>query len=152
MGKSELIAKLIESIDGGRDVAAFHLHMSVSAFNDRQYEYKGMKFFSVDQLLILQRLSGTSLVAEYFADECNSLVIPSPDVDCTGNYDLYQLLTEIDECRGELQSFIKKSTADGELDKHEESGVDSRLNKLFQKWLYLTHTVKALFKKSRGGL
>ncbi|MEA9444176.1 YmfL family putative regulatory protein [Candidatus Fukatsuia symbiotica] len=84
MEKRELINQMCERIEGGRSVAAAYLGMPESKFNNRLYESKGCRFFSIDELLALQTLSQSTLVAEYFAERSDALVVPIPsagDVD-----------------------------------------------------------------------
>ncbi|GFN45781.1 YmfL family putative regulatory protein [Candidatus Regiella insecticola] len=81
MDKRALINRLCERVTGGRAVAAAYLGISESKFNNHLYENKGSRFFSIDELVALQTLSGSSLVAEYFAARSDAVVVPTPSAE-----------------------------------------------------------------------
>lgn len=132
--KKKLINDLLSSIDGGVEVAASYLGLSVSAFNDRRYENKGTRFFSGDELMALQNLSKTALVAEFYAEQAGCFVIKKMDAEKAENFDLYMMSLEIAKAQGEVAEEIKKAIAnDGVIDDQEASRIRSKtdiLNKL----------------------
>lgn len=123
MGKRELINALIANIDGGKAVAAAYLGLSESAFNDRLYENKGCKFFTVDNLLALQELSKTALVAEFFAKQVNHIVVEIPSTDELDTVELFNLSLNTQVQRGEVDKLLKYAIRDGVIDENEANQI-----------------------------
>lgn len=124
MGKRELINALIANINGGREVAAAYLGLSMTAFCDRLYENKGCKFFTVDQLLALQSLSKTALVAEFFAKEADCVVVTKPQAELIDSVELHHISLQTQKLRGAVDAAIIESIMnDGEIDEREEKRI-----------------------------
>ena len=109
--KKKLINDLLNSIDGGVEVAASYLGLSISAFNDRRYENKGTRFFSGDELLALQNLSKTALVAEFYAEQAGCLVVTKMKADQLENFDLYMMSLEAAKANGAVATAIHDAIA-----------------------------------------
>ncbi|ATW33117.1 YmfL family putative regulatory protein [Candidatus Williamhamiltonella defendens] len=134
MEKRELIHEMLKKIEGGRSVAAAYLGMSDIKFNNRLYESKGCRFFSVDELLALQSLSQSSLVAEYFAErsdtlvvpmpEPDTLVVPMPEPDTLDNVELYHMGLRSNVKGSAVDELILGSIQDdGGIDRKEEEKI-----------------------------
>lgn len=122
--KKKLINDLLSSIDGGVEVAASYLGLSVSAFNDRRYENKGTRFFSGDELMALQNLSKTALVAEFYAEQAGCLVVTKMKAEQLENFDLYMMSLEAAKAQGEIAAEIQKAIADdGVIDDREADSI-----------------------------
>ena len=122
--KKKLINDLLNNIDGGVEVAACYLGLSISAFNDRRYENKGTRFFSGDELLALQNLSKTALVAEFFAEQAGCLVVKKMTAEKLGNFDLYMMTLKAAEAYGELAKSIHNAIDnDGIIDDQEAKKI-----------------------------
>lgn len=143
-----LINNLIENIKGGSTVAAAHLDMSISVFNDRRYENKGTRFFNCEELLALQELSGTSLVAEYFAEAAGCMVIKKMDAEQSENFDLFMMMMECLKNQGDLSKVIKESIEnDGFIDNREASLIRKITDKVNKFNRSLSENVISLFNK-----
>lgn len=124
MGKRELINEMISSIDGGREVAAAYLGLSLTAFNDRMYENKGCKFFTADQLLALQSLSKTAAVAKFFAKEAGCVVVTKPQAELIDSVELHHIALQTQKLRGSVDAAIIESIMnDGSIDEQEEKMI-----------------------------
>lgn len=124
MEKRELIHEMLKKIEGGRSVAAAYLGMSDIKFNNRLYESKGCRFFSVDELLALQSLSQSSLVAEYFAERSDTLVVPMPEPDTLDNVELYHMGLRSNVKGSAVDELILGSIQDdGGIDRKEEEKI-----------------------------
>lgn len=122
--KKQLINDLLSFIDGGVEVASSYLGLSVSAFNDRRYENKGTRFFSRDELMALQSLSKTSLVAEFYAEQAGCLVIKKMDAEKLENFDLYMMTLKAAEAQGAVATKIQNAIAnDGVIDDQEAESI-----------------------------
>lgn len=117
----ELLVELLKHIKGGHAVAASYLGISLSVFKDRLYENKGTRFFSCDELLAIQELSGTTLVADYFARATNCVVIKKPKYEENGSYDLFELMLSIGSARGEYENYLARAISDGIITDEEEA-------------------------------
>lgn len=117
----ELLIELLKHINGGHAVAASYLGVSISVFKDRLYENKGTRFFSCDELLALQELSETTLVADYFAQAANCIVIKKPELEKNGSYDLFELMLNIGTARGKYENYLANAISDGVITDEEES-------------------------------
>lgn len=97
----ELVIEMLKYVKGGQAVAASYLWISLPVFKDRLYENKGTRFFTCDELLALQELSETTLVADYFARAVGCIVIKKTNVAKAGSYDLFESMLSIGTARGE---------------------------------------------------
>ena len=146
----ELVIEMLKCIKGGQAVAASYLGISLSVFKDRLYENKGTRFFTCDELLALQELSETTLVADYFARNANCVVVPKVDVEA-GKYDLFTMSMNISSERGKLEEFIKKATDDGEIDEKEEKIINELKYNLVKARIEFLQQVIATHKKATNG-
>ncbi|MCX8649960.1 hypothetical protein J3U21_06165 [Gilliamella sp. B2776] len=146
--KKKLINDLLSSIDGGMEVAASYLGLSISAFNDRRYENKGTRFFTCDELLALQELSRTTLVADYFARAVNCIVIKKPDVAKAGSYDLFELMLSIGTARGEYDAYLSKAISDGVITSDEEAILNNLCDSIVKRRLTAHQETLAAHKPS----
>ena len=90
LGRVEMVNQMIEHIDGGRPVAAQRLGLTECQFKNRLYEMNGTRFFSIDELESLQAFSGTSSVADYFAQRAGAMVSMVP---ASSDLDIVELHT-----------------------------------------------------------
>ena len=125
--KKKLINDLLNCIDGGVEVAASYLGLSISAFNDRRYENKGTRFFSGDELLALQNLSKTALVAEFYAEQAGCLVVTKMKAEQLENFDLYMMSLEAAKANGAVATAIHDAIAnDGVIDEQEAEDIRNK--------------------------
>lgn len=123
MGKRAMVNQMCRAIEGGHSVAAAYLGMSESKFRNRLYENKGIRFFSVDELLALQEFSGTTLVAEYFAEHANALVIAKPTAD-SDTVELHHMGLKTHIKRSVVDKLVLEAIAnDGAIDEDEKKRI-----------------------------
>lgn len=124
MEKRELINEMLKHIQGGKSVAAAYLGMNETKFNNRLYEHKGSRFFNIDELSALQTLSQSSLVAEYFAERSDTLVVPMPEPDTLDNVELYHMGLRSNVKGSAVDELILGSIQDdGGIDRKEEAKI-----------------------------
>ncbi|ASX26999.1 YmfL family putative regulatory protein [Candidatus Williamhamiltonella defendens] len=124
MEKRELINEMLKQIQGGKSVAAAYLGMNETKFNNRLYEHKGSRFFNIDELSALQTLSQSSLVAEYFAQRSDTLVVPMPEPDTLDNVELYHMGLLSNVKGSAVDELILGSIQDdGGIDRKEEEKI-----------------------------
>ena len=125
--KKKLINDLLCCIDGGVEVASSYLGLSVSAFNDRRYENKGTRFFSGDELMALQYLSKTALVAEFYAEQAGCIVVTKMKSEQLENFDLYMMSLDVAKAQGDVALAIREAIADdGEIDEKEAEKIRNK--------------------------
>lgn len=143
----ELVIELIKHIHGGQAVAAAYLGISLSVFKDRLYENKGTRFFTCDELLALQQLSETTLVADYFAQQAGCVVVEKPE-EGEGNYDLFEALLKIGKARGEYDSYLTQAIADGNITEDEEKTLNQLCDAIVKNRIGANKKVINAHKKS----
>lgn len=144
----ELVIEMLKHIRGGQAVAASYLGISLSVFKDRLYENKGTRFFTCDELLALQELSGTTLVADYFARAAGCIVIKKPDVVKAGSYDLFESMLSIGTARGEYEAYLAKAISDGVITSDEEAVLNTLCESIVKRRLTAHQETLAAHKPS----
>jgi hypothetical protein len=104
------------------------LDMSIDQFHNHMYQKVGSRFFSINELERMEDLSGTSLLAEYFATRRGKLLVGVPAPESIDNVDLFQLEMEANAVKGKLDQAKFAAMEDGVID----SGEKKTLSKLFQ--------------------
>lgn len=123
MNKKEMVNRTIAGVTGGREAVAAVLGMSVDIFNNHLYEKKGSRFFSVDELVEMAELTGTSYVAEYFAHRVNCLVVERPKATEIDNVDMFDCHLHLNAAKGLLDKTIEEAKADGVFDERERREI-----------------------------
>ncbi|WP_230856466.1 YmfL family putative regulatory protein [Vibrio cidicii] len=123
VNKKEMVNRTIARVTGGREAVAAVLGMSVDIFNNHLYEKKGSRFFSVDELVEMADLTGTSYVAEYFAHRVNCLVVERPKVTEIDNVDMFDCHLHLNAAKGLLDKTIEEAKADGVFDERERQEI-----------------------------
>lgn len=118
MGQRKLVTEILSNIAGGHEVAAAHLGLTIAQFRDRLYENKGVRFFTIDEVLKLQELSGTFLAAEYFGKGADCIYLPKLE-EGLGKLDLADIGMDINIKRGDLEAILKRASKDGVIDEKE---------------------------------
>jgi hypothetical protein len=124
INKKEMVNQLIAGITGGKETAAAILGMSVDSFNNHLYEKKGSRFFSVDELVELADVTKASIVAEYFAERVNCLVVPKPSLRQLDSVDMFDCHLQLNAVKGLLDRAIDEAKKDGVFDKQERREID----------------------------
>ncbi|CAG9000635.1 MAG: hypothetical protein CENE_02635 [Candidatus Celerinatantimonas neptuna] len=114
------IKAMCKAYPGGRSAMAGGLGMSLTEFNNNLYEKNGCRFFEVDELEAMEDLSGTSLLAEYFAHRKNKLLVNIPDPSELDNVELLRVRLNASADAGRLNITMAKSLEDGRIDADEE--------------------------------
>jgi hypothetical protein len=124
INKKEMVNQTITGVTGGKEVAAAILGMSVDSFNNHLYEKKGSRFFSVDELVELADLTKTMVVAEFFAERVNCLVVPRPCVGQLDSVDMFDCHLQLNAVKGLLDKAIDEAKKDGVFDAKERREID----------------------------
>lgn len=105
------------------------LGMSTEAFNNNLYEKNGCRFFEIHELEAMEDISGTSLLAEYFAQRRGALLVDVPTFDDLDRVELYSRSVHTAAQRGQVDQMIQKAIEDGVIDEDESREIMSLHNK-----------------------
>lgn len=145
----EVVRDMCSATNGGREVMAGALGMSVTSFNNRFYEKNGCRFFDHHDLMMMQEVSGTKLYAEYVATESGMLLVEKINPADLDETELHRLRSDYDLKLSELIIFTNASIEDGEIDSDEERGMDLRMERAVASGRSYYLHMKALYKQEK---
>ncbi|EPX8935296.1 YmfL family putative regulatory protein [Morganella morganii] len=125
----EVVREMCSATNGGREVMAGALGMSVTSFNNRFYEKNGCRFFDHHDLMTMQEVSGTVLYAEFVAAASNRLLVEKIEPEDLDETELHRLRGIYDLKLSDLIIFTHESLKDGVIDSEEEKGMDIRMER-----------------------
>ncbi|MCL2892496.1 YmfL family putative regulatory protein [Brenneria tiliae] len=115
----ETIKAMCKAYPGGRSAMAGALGMTLVQFNNNLYEKNGCRFFEIHELEAMEDLSGTNLLAEYFAQRCGALLVDVPKFDDLDRVELYNRSVYTAAKRGQVDQMIQQAIEDGVIDEVE---------------------------------
>ncbi len=119
----ETIKAMCKAYPGGRNAMAGALGMTIAQFNNNLYEKNGCRFFENHELEAMEDLSGTSLLAEYFAQRRGALLVDAPKFDDLDHEELYTLAIHTAASRGRVDQIIAAAIEDGVIDDSEAKEI-----------------------------
>jgi len=108
---------------------AADLGMTIDQFNNRLHRKCNSLFFTVDDLMRMEDISGTHLLADYFASRQGLTLVDIASVSSVDKVDLYDIEMQSKAAAGELAIAKVQAVADGVIDRVELK----TLSRLFQK-------------------
>lgn len=153
MGINSSITEMICAVEGGWEVAAFRLGMSLSALQNRVYGKKG-SVLQIQHALALQTISDTTLFAEAVCEESGGMFVELPAIDehCD-NVELLEKFTQVLADMGELAKTHSAAIADGvvnDREKHDLEQVAAHAHRHIQELLALTFRIYCPQGKREG--
>ena len=133
---NEAIRGMCKAHPTGKPGMAAALGMTVDVFNNRAYRKCGSRFFTLDELELMQDLSGTALFAEYSASRVKCLLVDIPRLDELDNVCLHRNEMDAAVAKGEYSLAKIKAMDDGVIDRHESRDITNKLKS------YLKHTMQ----------
>ncbi|MBU4683292.1 hypothetical protein KC222_14860 [Cedecea davisae] len=133
---NEAIREMCKAHPHGRLGMAADLGMSIDQFHNHLYRKCGSRFFTLDELELMQELSGTAYFAEYAATRCGKLLVDIPQPDGVDNVDLYHLDMQVTASKGELAKAKIEAIQDGVIDKHERRNLTDLFRKTLRHQLH----------------
>jgi hypothetical protein len=131
--------RMVHSTNGGWDVVAASLAMTVSAISNRVYERKNQRMH-VETALLMQEISGTTFFAEAVAQVSGGTFLKLPEIGDISGEEISSKFHELFEEFGELSKEYREMTRDGNIDDEE---LD-KLNKLTQRMHVTMDEIRAL--------
>lgn len=119
---NQALREMAQSPNGGYATSAAMLGMTKAGLENRLYEVKGQRL-SIDDAMLLQRLTERTDFAEAVAAESGGVFVPVPEMDAAAllGEDIREHLHCSIEELGCLFRTWRNSTADGCLDKAESA-------------------------------
>lgn len=146
------ITAMCKAYPTGRLGIAKALGMSIDQFHNHMYQKVGSRFFSVSELELMEDLSGTSLLADYFATRRGMLLVEIPKPESIDNVDLFQLEMEANAKRGKLDQAKFAALADGVIDKREKKNLSQLFNSAMRHQIHGFMGLMALYGAADGSV
>jgi hypothetical protein len=147
-----VVKAMCKAFPGGRSAMAGGLGMTETQFNNNLYEKNGCRFFEVAELEAMQDLSGTSFLAEYFAQRRGGLFVDIPQLEELDQVELFSRSMRTAAHRGHVDMIIQASLEDGVIDSAEAAEIMTYHQRHLAARDAEVRAVIALFsKKSKAG-
>ncbi|MDE1188229.1 MAG: YmfL family putative regulatory protein [Pantoea sp.] len=113
----------------GRLGMAYDLGMTIDQFHNHLYRKCQSRFFTVDELMKMEDLSGTNYLAEHFASRRRLTLVDIPSMQNVDKVDLFDIELKTDAADGELASAKLAAVSDGVIDSHEHKNLSELFHK-----------------------
>ncbi|MBN5198741.1 hypothetical protein JY494_04375 [Serratia marcescens] len=143
----DVVKGMCKAVAGGRSAMAGALGMSETAFNNNLYEKNGCRFFESSELEAMEDISGTNLLADYFARRRGLLLVDIPALEELDQVELFSKSIRTAAHRGHVDQIIQTSLADGVIDEKEAAEIMRYHRKHLQARDAEVRAVLALFSK-----
>lgn len=117
--RRKAVMAAVGAFPGGRECAAPHLGLEAKRFDNQLYENPGHRPLTDEQVRQLERVSGTSFLADYIASLYDGVFAPMPDDGPLDNLDLYERSLAADVAEGKVDQVIAEALKNGEIDEGE---------------------------------
>ena len=114
----EAILKSEKQFSGGRAEIARLMGLTYDSYRNRLREDREDQQFSASQLEDIQFITGTSFIAQYFANKAGQMIIPLPIADIDSE-ELSEIQMIEAAAIGSLSVTIAKAVEDGVIDEQE---------------------------------
>lgn len=115
----EAVSLTCKAYPGGRNGLAAAMGMTIDQFNNRLHRKCNSLFFTVDDLLRMEDITGTAFLAEYFANRRGLTLVDISAVESVDKVDLFDIEMQSNAAAGELAIAKREAAADGVIDKKE---------------------------------
>jgi hypothetical protein len=133
----------------GRAATAATLGMTTAALDARVYELKGCGMRDNTALLI-QTYSGTTLFAEWVAEQSGGVFVELPSEDDTNEEAIDESMLLLCEQLGDLARTYRQAKADGEIDRKEKADLSHKANDIHATLKKSLRTMFKVFCKQEG--
>jgi|SRR5471030_313441 len=135
---------------GGRSAMAGALGMTQTQFNNNLYEKNGCRFFEHHELEAMEDISGTSLVAEYYARRRGGMYVDVPKFEELDQVELFRKSIRTAAERGQVDQIIERALADGVIDADEAAEIELHHAKHLAAREEEVRAILALFGRKKG--
>lgn len=119
----------VQGTPAGRLGMAYDLGMTIDQFHNHLYRKCQSRFFTVDELMKMEDLSGTNYLAEHFASRRRLTLVDIPSMQNVDKVDLFDIELKTDAADGELASAKLAAVSDGVIDSHEHKNLSELFHK-----------------------
>ena len=133
------IKAICRAYPGGQKAMAAQLDMSYDKFRNHLDQKCSSRFFTLAEIERMEDLSGTTLLAEYYAARRGKLLVDIPMPEQLDNVELYEYAQREDVAKGELVRAQQEAVADGVICADELEA----LMPLF--WAYMGYTAMRFY-------
>ncbi|WP_426817897.1 YmfL family putative regulatory protein [Winslowiella sp. 2C04] len=120
----ETVKAMCKALPGGRAAMAGALGMTICQFNNNLYEKNGCRFFEHHELEAMEDLSGTNLLANYFASRRGALLVDVPKFEELDQVELFSKAVRTAAKRGHVDQLIQQALEDGVIDDSEAKEIE----------------------------
>ena len=146
------VKAMCKAFPGGRSSMAGALGMTETQFNNNLYEKNGCRFFEVAELEAMEDISGTSCLAEHFAQRRGGLFVDIPQLEELDQVELFGKSMRTAAHRGHVDMIIQASLEDGVIDEAEAEQIMKHHRRHLAAREAEVRAVISLFgKKSKAG-
>lgn len=123
-GIKQAVKDMCKFLPGGREAMAGALGMSIATFNNNLYEKSGCRFFELHELEAMEDLSGSSILADYFARRRGALLVDIPKFEDLDQVELFTKSVQTAAMRGRVDQIIQQALDDDVIDQQEAEEID----------------------------
>ncbi|WP_112197021.1 YmfL family putative regulatory protein [Rahnella sp. NRRL B-41462] len=146
------VKAMCKAFPGGRSAMAGALGMTETQFNNNLYEKNGCRFFEVAELEAMEDISGTSCLAEHFAQRRGGLFVDIPQLEELDQVELFSKSMRTAAHRGHVDMIIQAALEDGFIDAEEAKEIMKYHSRHLSARDAEVRAVLALFsKKAKAG-
>lgn len=116
---NEAVTLMCKAHPFSRQGMAADLGMTIDQFNNRLHRKCNSLFFTADDLIRMEDISGTSFVAEFFANRRGLTLVDVSSVSAVDKVDLFDIEMQSKAAAGELAIAKVEAAADGVIDRGE---------------------------------
>jgi hypothetical protein len=116
---------MCRAFPGGRSALAAALGMELETFTNNLYEKNGCRFFEIEELEAMEDLTGTTLLAEYFARRRGGMYVDIPKFEELDQVELFQRGVMAGAERGRVDLIIQEAIKDGFIDESEAAEIEA---------------------------
>lgn len=118
------VEAMCKAFPGGRSAMAGALGMPKDKFTNKLSRKNGCRFFELDELEAMEDLSGTNLLADYYARRRGCLLVERPQYEELDRVDLFSRAMREAAARGHVDQLIAEALNDGVIEQHEAEEIE----------------------------
>lgn len=121
--RRQVVSAVIRAYPGGREGAAGRLGLSLKQFDNHAYENNGHRPLDDSQIIQLEAVTQTTFLADYICQQYAGFYVPMPAAELLDNIELHQRSLRTSSKRGQVDQYIAKALADGEISGREKREI-----------------------------
>jgi hypothetical protein len=119
----QVVSAVVCAYPGGRECASARLGYELKQFDNRVYENAGSRPLTYDQIHLLERDAGTTLLPEFISSLYGGMYVPLATPETLDNVELYTRSVNTAAKRGVVDQIIAKALADNVIEEDEAKAI-----------------------------